>query len=103
MFTKPQVVLPPLNLGCFNLGGAGFQPRLLSVPTTSSSSSSTSEMDLIPRLGKLFFISQQNKAVESDNKDGFDVVSPEPKPKPDHLVIMVNGIIGRLLIYLLFH
>ena len=62
-------------------------------------------MDLIPKLGKLFFVSQQqNKTVEvigSDNnvnnvvKDGFDAVSGETKVQPDHLVIMVNGIIGR--------
>ncbi|KAI3811396.1 hypothetical protein L1987_21117 [Smallanthus sonchifolius] len=92
---KPHV--SPLNFTCFNLGFQPGQPRI-SVPTSS-------EMELIPKLGKLFFVSQQNKtnqAVEvfdsDDNaisrKDGFDVVSAETKIKPDHLVIMVNGIIG---------
>ncbi|KAI3801659.1 hypothetical protein L1987_29769 [Smallanthus sonchifolius] len=92
---KPHV--SPLNFTCFNLGFQQGQPRI-SVPTSS-------EMDLIPKLGKLFFVSQQNKtnqAVEvtdsDDNaisrKDGFDIVSAGTKIQPDHLVIMVNGIIG---------
>ncbi|KAK1420901.1 hypothetical protein QVD17_22864 [Tagetes erecta] len=66
-------------------------------------------MDLIPKLGKLFFVTPQNKTNQpleiidpDDNnnnnlttrKDGFDVVSADNKLQPDHLVIMVNGIIG---------
>ncbi|XP_076931400.1 lipid droplet phospholipase 1-like [Bidens hawaiensis] len=79
----------PFNFTCFNLGS--FQPGhpRVSVP----------EMDLIPKLGKLFFVSQQNnktnQAVElTDSDDGFDVVSAGNQGQPDHLVIMVNGIIG---------
>lgn len=60
-------------------------------------------MDLIPKLGKLFFVTPHNKNNQiinpDDNninaKDGFDVVSSTTKLQPDHLVIMVNGIIGR--------
>ncbi|KAJ0788488.1 putative alpha/Beta hydrolase, lipase [Helianthus annuus] len=88
----------PLNFTCFNLGFQPAHPRI-----------SLSEMDLIPKLGKLFFVSHQNKTnqplevVDSDDnnnnnsvncKDGFDVVSEDKRLHPDHLVIMVNGIIG---------
>ena len=97
---------PPLN---FNLGlhsNSTHTHLRLSVPSYNSSNNNNSNyssdnMDLIPKLGKLFFVSQQqNKTVEvigSDNnvvKDGFDAVSAETKVQPDHLVIMVNGIIG---------
>ncbi|KAL7586809.1 hypothetical protein Lser_V15G38095 [Lactuca serriola] len=96
--TKPQFL--PLNCNCFNPGFQSPHLKLLSVPTTSCP-----EMDLIPKLGKLFFVSQQIKSnqavevIESDNnavscKDGFDAVSSGTKVQPDHLVIMVNGIIG---------
>ncbi|KAI3513943.1 hypothetical protein L1887_12186 [Cichorium endivia] len=94
--TKPQFF--PLNCNCFNPGFQSGHPRLSSAPGTL-------EMDLIPKLGKWFFVSQQSKTnqavevIESDNnvvscKDGFDAVSSGPKVHPDHLVIMVNGIIG---------
>lgn len=94
--TKPQIF--PINFTCFNLGFQSGLARVFSVPANS-------DMDLIPKLGKLFFVSQQNKTnqavevIESDNnvascKDGFDAVSAGNKVQPDHLVIMVNGIIG---------
>lgn len=92
---------PPLT---FNLGLHSTHTHLrLSVPYNHNNNNYSSDnMDLIPKLGKLFFVSQQqNKTVEvigSDNnnvvKDGFDAVSGETKVQPDHLVIMVNGIIG---------
>ncbi|KAI7733667.1 hypothetical protein M8C21_008182, partial [Ambrosia artemisiifolia] len=97
---KPPHVLP-LNFSCFNLGFQSGHPRI-SVPPTS-------EMDFIPKLGKLFFVTNHNnktnQAVDSDDnnnnngvscKDGFDVVAVDNnnKVQPDHLVIMVNGIIG---------
>ncbi|KAL4571299.1 hypothetical protein LXL04_018057 [Taraxacum kok-saghyz] len=94
--TKPQ--FHPLICNCFNPGFQSGHPRILSVPGGS-------EMDLIPKLGKLFFVSQQSKpnqaveVIETDNnavscKVGFDAVSSGTKSQPDHLVIMVNGIIG---------
>ncbi|XP_071725328.1 putative lipase YDR444W [Rutidosis leptorrhynchoides] len=92
--TKPQFL--PLNLTSFNPGFQFGQPKFL----LSASVPSSSEMDLIPKLGKLFFISQHNKTnqiIDSDNinnNDDDDVVSDSNKVQPDHLVIMVNGIIG---------
>ncbi|KAJ9548406.1 hypothetical protein OSB04_020949 [Centaurea solstitialis] len=105
MFTKPQTF--PINFTCFNLGFHSALPRVLSLPP-STTTTTNSDMDLIPKIGKLFFVSQQNKTnqpvemIESDNnngvccKDGFDAVSAAgtTKAQPDHLVIMVNGIIG---------
>ncbi|KAL8191497.1 hypothetical protein R6Q57_028228 [Mikania cordata] len=93
--TKPHVL--PLNFNCFNLGFQPGHPRTY-VPVNL-------EMELIPKLGSLFFLNQQNKTnqpaevIDSDGnavncKDGFDVASAGAKVQPDHLVIMVNGIIG---------
>ncbi|KAL4588460.1 hypothetical protein LXL04_001351 [Taraxacum kok-saghyz] len=96
--THPYVPPSPL----FNPHCNGFQsghPRNFSVPGTS-------EMYLIPKLGKMFFVSQHSKpnqaveVIDTDNnvvrcKDGLDAVSLGTKLQPDHLVIMGNGIIGN--------
>nr|XP_043620933.1 uncharacterized protein LOC122592706 [Erigeron canadensis] len=86
----PQIVFPFINFNNNNNNinkGFGFN----------------SGMDLIPKLNKWFFLSQQqnnnnnNKVIDSDilvNNNGFDAVSAANKTQADHLVIMVNGIIG---------
>lgn len=38
---------------------------------------------------------EQKVEVDSINGGGQDVFDPDPVGQPDHLVIMVNGIIGR--------
>lgn len=64
------------------------------------------EMEFVRKLGRKFCVveskkkNQKLKVIEYDNdlvnaEDVFDYVSAESKIPPDHLVIMVNGIIGR--------
>ncbi|XP_059637137.1 uncharacterized protein LOC132279227 [Cornus florida] len=56
----------------------------------------SNEMELIRKLSRGCFMVRSMKGVESVNhdEDGFDVASAESKVRPEHLIIMVNGIIG---------
>ncbi|KAD4179929.1 hypothetical protein R6Q59_023307 [Mikania micrantha] len=90
----------PLNFELSSLGFRSRLPRLLPVPGTS-------QMELLRKLGIKCCVSQsKNKkknqkleVIDSDSnavsgEDVFDAVSAGAKVPPDHLVIMVNGIIG---------
>ncbi|CAH1429182.1 unnamed protein product [Lactuca virosa] len=97
--SKPR--FSPLNFDLFTLGFRSGSPRFLSLRGDSGGE----EMEFVRKLGgRCCFVQSRKKnhkveVIESDNnvasgEDVFDAVSAGAMVPPDHLVIMVNGIIG---------
>ncbi|CAI9293647.1 unnamed protein product [Lactuca saligna] len=97
--SKPR--FSPLNFDLFTLGFRFGSPRFLSLRGDSGGE----EMEFVRKLGgRCCFVQSRKKnhkveVIESDNnvvsgEDISDAVSAGAMVPPDHLVIMVNGIIG---------
>lgn len=84
---KPSLVGP--QLGCFSPGRFGSRKRR-NYPLVLAQSSGNNNMEFIRKLSTSYFM---NGGLESVS-GGQDVFDPDPNVQPDHLVIMVNGIIG---------
>lgn len=103
MIGATSSLLPPVNLTlkitpmvCFNLG---FRPRHNRTGVRQLSlGGSTGEMELFRSWGCYFGGARLTQKVEVEavngGEDVFDTGSAAAKVPPDHLVIMVNGIIG---------
>lgn len=98
-----EPLFSPLNFHLFTLKFRSGLPGLLAVRCKSGSG--VGEMELVRKLGRSCCIvpsrkkNQKVQVIESGNnvdsgEDVFDAVSAGAKVPPDHLVIMVNGIIG---------
>ncbi|KAI9125852.1 hypothetical protein K1719_003270 [Acacia pycnantha] len=97
--TKPPLLHPNPCLSRFDV--AFFDPRPRSRPTVGAThklSPNLVRMEVIRRLGGGCFKNPNGKGlrVEADSggEDFFDVSTGVSKPVSEHLVIMVNGIIG---------
>lgn len=101
--TKPP--LPPRKPSCFRFGAsdsACFDPGFLSRPSVAvrhKLSLNLIKMEVLRRMGGGCFKNHHDKGlkVEADSggEDFYDVSTGVANQVSEHLVIMVNGIIGR--------
>lgn len=92
----PSFVGP--HLGCFNPGRSGLTKSTNYQSVQAQSNGNNNNMEFIRKLSTSYFMDRSNKEQNGGLESvsgGQDVFDPNPDVQPDHLVIMVNGIIGR--------
>lgn len=95
----------PLRLPSSPATSSLFGPQPQSLPRLSRrrsrnyrlvwAQSGNNNMDFIRKLSTTYFMDRSSKEQLESVSGGQDVFDPTPDEQADHLVIMVNGIVGR--------